>query len=52
MLENDDADADTLNSLIEVTEIPGDFALVVEVATVQDSYAGAYTLTVEGTSDE
>jgi len=53
LLANDDAltedgtPGDSLNSALEELEIPVDLALIIEVATVNDESAGAYTLRVE-----
>lgn len=46
VLENDDFDAETINSGIEDIEIPQDLTLIVEVATFEDSGAGTYTLEI------
>lgn len=53
LLANDDAlgedgtPGDSLNSALEELEIPVDLTLIIEVATVNDESAGAYTLRVE-----
>jgi carboxyl-terminal processing protease len=50
LIDNDDAEAgsgvDAPNSALVGLEVPGGFTVVVEVATYEDSGAGAYTLAV------
>jgi C-terminal processing protease CtpA/Prc len=57
LVANDDApgedgsDGDTLSSALLDLEIPVDLTLVVEVATVNDDGAGAYTLRIEAAGE-
>ena len=46
VLEVDDSDDGSVNSVLTELEIPGDLTLTVEVATISDSLSGDYTLAV------